>query len=302
VNFPLPQGEGDGVFLFSDYFFMTTSPPLRAGIIGFPVAHSRSPLLHTHWLKRHGIHGSYEAMPVPPHELEAVLRGLARNGFRGCNVTVPHKENALRYMDSVDDLAQLAGAVNTVVVQADGSLTGRNTDVYGFSENLEGLGKAWKKKAPALVIGAGGAARAIIVALMQAGCADIRLANRTSDRAIELAREMKGKGANITPVGWPDRYEAMEKIGLLVNTSTGGMIGTPPLDLDLRDLPDGAVVTDIVYTPLLTPLLLEARRRGHAMMDGLGMLLHQAVPGFAAWFGVTPLVDAETRALVEKTL
>lgn len=277
---------------------LITGQAKLAGVIGFPVAHSRSPLLHNYWLHKHGIDGAYVPMPVHPNHLEKALRGLGALGFRGCNVTVPHKENALMLMDRVDDLARKVGAVNTVIIGEDGALEGCNSDVYGFAKNLEDAGASWKKKKPALVLGAGGAARAVIVALAESGCSTIRLTNRTSDRALALRDVMKDH-VQIEVIGWPDRHEAMADISLLVNTTTQGMEGQPALDLDIKTLHEGALVTDLVYTPLMTPLLLEARRRNHPVVDGLGMLLHQAVPGFAAWFGVRPVVDEKARSAVK---
>lgn len=269
-----------------------------AGVMGWPVAHSRSPLLHNYWLRQHNINGAYVPMAVDPVGLKEALRGLPQLGFAGCNITVPHKENALALVDEVDPLAKKVGAINTVVVGEKGKLIGRNTDVYGFTKNLESVGKVWNKKKPALVVGAGGAARAIIVALAEAGCSDIRITNRTNDRAIALGKEMQTHFKNITIIGWPDRDDAMRDCMVLVNTTTQGMQGQPPLDIDLRALNDGALVTDLVYTPLHTPLLIEAKRRGHPIVDGLGMLLHQAVPGFEVWFGKTPVVDDAARQLV----
>lgn len=269
-----------------------------AGVMGFPVAHSRSPLLHNYWLRRYQIDGAYVPMAVDPLSLPSALRSLAPLGFAGCNITVPHKENAIQLVDVVDELAKKVGAINTVVVGEKGSLAGSNTDVYGFTTNLEGAGKAWQKKKPALVVGAGGASRAVIIALSESGCSEIRLTNRTNDRAITLAKEMQPFVKKITPVAWQDRDDAMKNCALLVNTTTQGMQGQPALDVDLRALDDTALVTDLVYTPLHTPLLLEAKRRGHAIMDGLGMLLHQAVPGFHAWYGVKPVVDDTARLLL----
>lgn len=274
-----------------------------AGVMGFPVAHSRSPLLHNYWLQHYALDGVYVPLAVHPNQLEKALRGLAALGFAGCNITLPHKEAALPFMDHLDPLARAVGAVNTVIVRDDGTLEGRNTDVYGFTRNLESAGKAWKKKKPALVLGAGGAARAIIVALLQEGCPDVRLANRTTDRARALRDSFDEKlRAKITLVGWPDREEALDGAALVVNTTTQGMEGQEALALDLRKLEGEALVTDLVYTPLLTPLLLEARRRGHVIVDGLGMLLHQATPGFAAWFGRTPDVTPALRQRVEASL
>lgn len=274
-----------------------------AGVMGWPVAHSRSPLLHNYWLKRYGIDGLYIPMAVSPLKLEEALHGLVAMGMRGCNITLPHKEEALKYVDSVDALAKKAGAINTVVVDDNGKCSGLNTDIYGFTKNLETAGSAWKKRKPAAVIGAGGAARAVLVALHEQGCPEIRLINRTHDRAIDLARELNAQlGNTIKVFAWADRHDAMEGVKLLVNTTTQGMDGQPALDISLRALDDDALVTDLVYTPLQTPLLAEARKRGHVAVDGLGMLLHQAVPGFETWFHKKPDVDADTRALLETTL
>jgi len=270
-----------------------------AGVIGWPVAHSRSPLLHGYWLARHGIPGAYVPFPVQPGRMEAALRGLAALGFAGCNVTVPHKEAALAIVDHADDLARRIGAVNLVVVRPDGTLHGANTDAYGFLANLRARAPGWRAEGgPAVVLGAGGSARAVVAALADAGTPEIRLANRTRDRAESLA----SLGGQIRVIDWEERGAALAGASLLVNTTTQGMLGQPPLDLDLSALPMTAVVTDLVYVPLETPLLAAARARGNAVVDGLGMLLHQAVPSFAAWFGVTPEVTPEVRALIEATL
>ncbi len=266
--------------------------------MGWPVEHSRSPILHNYWLRRHNINGVYVPLAVDPAGLSQALRALPQLGFVGCNITVPHKEAALALVDDVDDLARRVGAINTVIVGERGKLSGRNTDVFGFTRNLESAGKAWKKKKPALVVGAGGAARAVIVALAEAGCCDIRITNRTNDRAISLCKEMRVHVKNITPVAWQDRDDAMRDCALLVNTTTQGMQGQPSLDINLRALGDTALVTDLVYTPLFTPLLTRARKRGHPVVDGLGMLLHQAVPGFKAWFGIAPVVDDAIRHIL----
>jgi shikimate dehydrogenase len=270
-----------------------------AGVIGWPVAHSRSPLLHGHWLARHGIAGAYTPLPVQPGRLEAALRGLSALGFAGCNVTVPHKEETLALVDAADDIARRIGAANLVVVRPDGSLHGSNTDAYGFLANLREQAPTWDASGPAVVVGAGGSARAVVAALADAGVPDIRLVNRTPERAALLASSL---GGPVRPVAWAERAAALDGAGLLVNTTTQGMQGQPALDLDLSELPLAAIVTDLIYVPLETPLLAAARARGNAVVDGLGMLLHQAVPSFAAWFGVTPEVTPELRALVAATL
>lgn len=271
-----------------------------AGVMGWPVAHSRSPLLHRYWLERHGIAGAYLPLPVRPGQMEAALRGLAALGFAGGNVTVPHKQAALALVDAPDPLARRVGAVNLVVVRPDGSLAGRNTDVAGFLDNLRAQAPAWRAgSGPAVVLGAGGSARAVVASLADAGVPEIRLLNRTRAHAEELAESL---GGTLTVRDWERRASALEGAALLVNTTVLGMRGQAPLDLDLAGLPRTAAVADLVYVPLETPLLAAARARGHVAVDGLGMLLHQAVPSFEAWFGVRPDVTAELRALVAATL
>lgn len=272
-----------------------------AGVMGWPVKHSRSPRLHGFWLKRYGIDGAYVPMAVPPDRIGEALRALSAFGFVGCNVTVPHKEAAFAAMDEIDDAARRMGAVNTVVVSPDGRLSGSNTDGFGFLENLRDGAAGWRADAgPAFVVGAGGAARAIIVALLDAGAPEVRLTNRTGERAEALKAELTavGLGDRLTLVDWVSRETRLSEVSLLVNTTTQGMVGQPPLDLALNALSATAVVTDAVYTPLETPLLAAARGRGNATVDGLGMLLHQARPGFRAWFGVEPEATAELRAAV----
>ena len=267
-----------------------------AGVIGWPVGHSRSPRLHGWWLKCHGIDGAYIPMAVPPERLEAALRALPALGLRGANVTVPHKEATARLVDRVDPVAARIGAVNTVVVADDGSLEGRNTDAEGFLTNLREGAADWHPAAgPAVVIGAGGAARAVVAALTDAGVPEIRLCNRTIEKAEMLACAL---GGPVRVVPWFGRSRAVADAALLVNTTTLGMAGQPPLDLGLDLLPITALVTDIVYTPLKTPLLAAAAQRGNPTVDGLGMLLYQAVPGFEAWFGVRPAVTAALREFV----
>ncbi len=267
-----------------------------AAVIGWPVSHSLSPRLHGYWLQRYRIDGAYVPLAVAPEDLVAVLRDLPRMGFAGANVTLPHKESALAAVGEVEALARRVGAVNTVVVTEEHGLVGRNTDVYGFLENLKTGAPGWRAdRGPAVVIGAGGAARAVAVALADAGAPEVRIANRTAARAQELAAAL---GAAALPVPWHEREGALDGAALVVNTTTLGMTGAPPLDLDLGLLPREALVTDIVYSTLETPLLAAAAARGNAVVDGLGMLLHQARPGFAAWFGVEPEVTPELRAFV----
>jgi shikimate dehydrogenase len=267
-----------------------------AGVLGWPVSHSRSPRLHGFWLEQLGIDGAYLPLAVAPDHLESVVRALPRMGFRGANVTVPHKEAVMALVDHLDPLARRIGAVNTLVVRDDGSLEGRNTDAYGFLENLRQGCPAWSPQSgPAAVIGAGGAARAVVAALTDAGVPEIRLANRSKERAEQLAADLSGP---LRVVDWAERAEMLESCALLVNTTTLGMSGQPRLELRLDRLPETALVNDIVYAPLETELLAAARARGNPVVDGLGMLLHQAVPGFEAWFGTRPRVTPELRDFV----
>jgi len=262
-----------------------------AGILGFPVSHSRSPRLHGHWLQRYGVDGAYVPLPVAPERFATAVRALADLGFRGANVTIPHKEAAFAVCDRVDPTAHRAAAVNTLVFR-DGAIEGSNTDGWGFLANCADAVPGWTAKAgPVVILGAGGSARAIAAALLDAGCPRVTLVNRTRARAEALAKAL---GGSIAVAEVPPLAEA----AMLVNTTSQGMQGQPALALDLAGLPRGAVVADIVYVPRETPLLAAARARGLAAVEGLGMLLHQARPGFEAWFGVTPVVDQELRDFV----
>jgi shikimate dehydrogenase len=266
-----------------------------AGVMGWPVEHSLSPRLHGYWLEQHGIDGAYVPLAVAPADLPTALTALPALGFRGVNLTLPHKEQALDLCQEVDDLARRIGAVNTIVVR-DGGLFGSNSDAFGFLENLKDGAPDWRAEAaPAVVLGAGGASRAVVAALADAGVPEVRLVNRTRERAEALATAL---GGALSVYDWDRREAALAEAGLLVNTTTLGMAGQPPLDLDLGALPVEAVVTDIVYAPLMTPLLQAARTRGNPLVDGLGMLLHQARPGFEAWFGVRPEVTPGLRDFV----
>lgn len=267
-----------------------------AGVIGSPIAHSKSPALHGHWLTQHGIPGYYCPMDVAPQDLQTVLRALPKAGFKGVNITIPHKESALALADSASPSAQRIGAANTLVFQQDGQIYADNTDAYGFITNLRSGALDWQPAdGAAMVLGAGGAARAVIVALLDAGVPQIILANRTRSRADHLAQTF---GPHLVVIDWDKVADHLSDIGLLVNTTSLGMTGKPPLSLDLTDLAPGAVVNDLVYAPLRTPLLEAAAAKGCVTVDGLGMLLHQGVPGFAAWFGVTPTVSEQTRRAV----
>jgi shikimate dehydrogenase len=272
-----------------------------AGVIGWPISHSLSPRLHGFWLRQHRIDGAYVPLAVAPEKLEQALRALPALGFRGVNLTIPHKEPALAVVDRITPAAARIGAVNTVIVEACG-LLGDNTDGYGFMANLGAGAPAWQAGArPAVLLGAGGAARAIAVALIEAGAPELRLVNRTRVRAETLAGQLaemaQEHGTALRVLPWQDP-DALSGASLLVNTTSLGMTGQPPLEVDLARLPGDALVTDIVYNPLETGLLAAARARGHAVVDGLGMLLHQARPGFRAWFGVDPEVSDALRATV----
>jgi shikimate dehydrogenase len=273
-----------------------------AGIMGWPVAHSRSPLLHGFWLDETGTDGAYVPLPVRPERIEQALRALPALGFRGCNLTIPHKQTALHIADRVEPLARRIGAVNTIVVAPDGTLAASNTDIFGFRENLREAAPHWDPATgPAVILGAGGSARAVVAALTDAGVAEIRIVNRTLARAEILARDLGISATRITVHPWSEVRKAQRHAGLLVNTTSLGMTGEPPLVLDLS-LPPTAPVVDIVYVPLETDLLSAARQRGNPVVDGLGMLLHQGRPGFEAWFGAVARVTPELRAAIVATL
>lgn len=270
-----------------------------AGLLGWPVAHSRSPVIHNHWLARYGIPGRYVLFGVPPEKLEAAVRGIAVLGLRGCNVTTPHKQAIFPLLDRVDDLARKIGAINTVVVGSDGSLTGFNNDGNGFVQSVRDAVPSWRPEAgPIAIVGAGGAARAIIASLQAQGAREIRVVNRTRSRADELQAWF---GAPVTAVAWDERAAALDGVALLVNATNQGMAGKPALDLALDALPPQAIVADVIYVPPETPLLAAARARGHVTVNGLGMLLNQARPAFSAWFGVMPDVTPELRAALAAT-
>lgn len=270
-----------------------------AGVMGWPVAHTRSPVIHNHWIATHGLKGAYVQLPVQPGRLEAAIRGLPALAFAGCNITVPHKVNAMQLMDALHPQAARIAAINTVVVQPDGRLLGVNNDGIGYIQSLRDANPAWRGDAgPALVLGAGGAARAIVVALLDEGVPELRITNRTLEKAQALKDAF---GDRVTVVPWAERNAAMAGVSLLVNTTTQGMHGQPALDVQLNDLPATAMVSDAIYIPLETPLLAAARQRGHQTVNGLGMLLNQARPAFQAWFGVLPEITPELRAAVQAT-
>ncbi|MFN3765906.1 MAG: shikimate dehydrogenase [Aliihoeflea sp.] len=264
-----------------------------AFVIGHPIAHSRSPMIHGHWLAAHDIAGEYRAVDVAPGELPGFLESVRRGLFSGGNVTIPHKEAVFEAVHRRDAAASAIGAVNTLWLD-NGELIGGNTDAYGFAANLDAGAPHWRAAETALVLGAGGAARAVLHALREAGIGKVTVANRSAARAGELALAFPG----VKPAGLDQASALLAKTDLLINTTSLGMKGQPPLDLDVDALQDHAIVTDIVYAPLTTPLLARAGSRGLKTVDGLGMLLHQAVPGFERWFGVRPAVTPQLRAMI----
>ncbi len=273
----------------------------RACVIGWPIEHSRSPIIHGYWLAKYGIDGAYEKEAVAPDALADFLGSLEAKGYVGANVTLPHKEAALAAAQFADEAAVTIGAANTLWLNADGLLHAGNTDAYGFMTNLDAEAPSWNQGLrPVMVLGAGGAARAILFGLLEAGgVAKIYLANRTRSRADALAKVF---GPSVEVIDWDKRSEALSACGLLINTTSLGMTGQAPLEIDLAALSAAAVVADIVYIPLETKLVAVARSRGLTAVDGLGMLLHQAVPGFERWFGVRPEVTVELKAHVVATL
>lgn len=267
-----------------------------AGVIGSPIAHSRSPRLHSHWLRRYGLRGYYIPMDISSENLETAIHALPKLGFVGVNVTIPHKEHVLTLADVVSDRAALIGAANTIVFRADGKVQADNTDGYGFIESLRQGAPEWNASAgPAAVIGAGGAARAVIASLLDAGVPEIRLSNRTKTRAEALRQEF---GTRIAVVDWVHAGNMLEGSATVVNTTSLGMEGNSELRIPLDGIEKDAVVTDLVYTPLETKFLAYARSKGCRTVDGLGMLLHQAAPGFERWFGMKPEVDENLRRAV----
>jgi len=264
-------------------------------VIGWPISHSLSPRLHGFWLKQFNIDGVYLPIPIKPNDFEAKIKSLSQNGFAGFNVTVPHKETAYKFVDTLTETAREIGAVNTIVCHEGGCLAGDNTDAFGFISNIKTTLPSWKPDlSSALVLGAGGAARAVVSALRAEGVDEIRICNRTRERAEELEAHF----GNLNVVDWDTRNDACEGVGLLVNTTTLGMVGKPPLEINIDQLCDDAVVNDIVYAPLETDLLKSAKILGYQPVDGIGMLLHQARPGFEAWFGQRPEVTDELCAHV----
>jgi shikimate dehydrogenase len=272
---------------------------LLAGVMGFPVMHSRSPRLHNYWLAQHGLAGAYLPLAIRAEGLRAALRALPALGFSGCNLTIPHKETALAIVDRVDPVARRIGAINCVVVAPDGSLEGQNHDAFGYIESIREAQPGWRADAgPIVVVGAGGGARAVLVSLIDQGARELRLVNRTFARAATLEREL---GSPVRALPWEHRQALLAGAAMLINTTSQGMVGARPLDLALDALPSSALVSDIIYIPRETPLLAAARKRGNPTVNGLGMLLHQARPAFHAWFGIMPEVTPELRAMIEAT-
>jgi len=273
---------------------------LLAGVMGWPVMHSRSPMLHNYWFKKHELAGTYVPLAIRPEGLAAALRALHPLRFAGCNLTIPHKEQAMTLVDEVDALAKAIGAISCVVVRPDGSLSGTNNDCYGFIHAIKQEQPGWRADSgPIVVIGAGGGSRAVCCGLAQEGAREIKLVNRTLDRAQAIAR---GFGGPIRALPWDERHEALEGAAMVVNTTSCGMVGQPALDIKLDKLPKNALAADIIYIPLETPFLAAAHKRGNRTVNGLGMLLNQGRPAWKAWFGIEPEVTAELRAMIERTI
>jgi shikimate dehydrogenase len=269
-------------------------------VMGWPVMHSRSPRLHNYWLGRYGLVGAYVPLAIHAEGLRAALRALPALGFSGCNLTIPHKEAALEIVDEVDPPARRIGAINCVVVRPDGSLFGRNHDGWGYIESIIEAAPDWRADAgPIVVLGAGGGARAVVVGLADRGAEEIRVVNRSFDRARELERTI---GGPVRAIDWANRTDALGGAAMLVNTTSQGMVGQGALDIPLDRLPKSALVSDIIYVPEETPLLAAARARGNRTINGFGMLLHQARPAFRDWFGVMPEVTPELRAMIAATI
>lgn len=273
---------------------------LLMGVMGWPVLHSRSPMMHNYWIEQKGLAGTYVFLEIKPGELAPALRALHPLGFSGCNLTIPHKLDAMTIVDEVSDVAKKIGAISCIVVREDGSLFGTNNDWLGFLGNLKQQQPAWRADAgPAAVIGAGGGGRAVCYGLLQEGAPEIRLVNRTRDKAEAIAEEF---GGPIKVLPWEERHGALEGVALAVNVTSQGMGGQPPLDLRLDHLPKTALATDIIYTPLETPFLAAARERGNPTVNGLGMLIHQGPAAWKLWFDIEPTVTNELRQIMERSI
>lgn len=273
---------------------------LLAGVMGWPVMHSRSPLMHNYWFGQQGLAGTYVPLAIEPGRLAAALHALHPLGFAGCNLTIPHKLEAMTIVDEVDGVAKTIGAISCVVVRRDGSLFGTNNDWLGFIGNLKQQQPGWRADAgPVAVMGAGGGARAVCYGLMQEGAKEIRLVNRTHERAQAIAEEF---GGPIRALPWDERHDALDGVAMVVNVTSQGMVGLPELDLRLDRLPKTALAADIIYTPLESPFLAAARERGNRCVNGLGMLLHQGPPAWKMWFGIEPVVTSELRERMERSI
>lgn len=273
---------------------------LLAGVMGWPVMHSRSPLIHNHWFDKQGLTGRYVPLAIAPERLQAALRALPALGFAGCNLTIPHKQAAMAWVDEVHETARLIGAISCVTVRADGSLLGSNNDAFGFMRNLKQSQPQWRASdGPAVVIGAGGGARAVCHGLLAQGVQEVRVVNRSAQAAAKLAAAL---GSAVRTHPWKDRNDVIDGAALVVNTTSQGMVGQGQLDVSLEKLAANAIAADIVYIPLETPFLAAAGARGNATVSGLGMLLHQGPLAWRSWFGIEPEVTDELRRLVEQSL
>jgi shikimate dehydrogenase len=273
---------------------------LMVGVMGWPVMHSRSPMMHNYWMGQQGFVGTYVPLEIKPGTLDAALRAMHPLGFFGCNLTIPHKQDAMSIVDEVDDVAKKIGAISCVVVREDGSLFGTNNDWLGFLGNLKQQYPDWRADdGPVTVIGAGGGSRAVCYALLQEGAAEIRLVNRTRERAEGIAEEF---GGPINVLAWEERHDALEGAATVVNVTSQGMDGEDALDIRLHKLAESALAMDIIYTPLETPFLAAARERGNRTLNGLGMLLHQGLPAWNMWFGVEPEVTEDLRQRMEDSI
>ncbi|MEY4694955.1 MAG: hypothetical protein RLZZ95_1404 [Pseudomonadota bacterium] len=270
-----------------------------AGVMGMPVFQSRSPILHNYWLRKYGLRGAYGHFPVQVENIEAAIRGLSALGIAGCNITQPHKLMAMKLMDKLTPMAQRIGAINCIVVQPDGALHGFNNDGFGYIQSLKDKQPSWRADTgPITVLGCGGGARAVVISFLDEGAQEIRLINRTRAKAEELSA---ANPAVVKVFDWSERHAALDGAAMLVNTTNQGMYGQPALDIQLDALPKSALVSDLIYIPLETPLLAAARARGNVTTNGLGMLLNQAIPAFEAWFGVKPEITEELRQAVLAT-
>jgi shikimate dehydrogenase len=273
---------------------------LLAGVVGWPVMHSRSPLMHNYWMEQQGLNGTYVPLAIKPGELDAALRAMHPLGFAGCNVTIPHKLEAMKIVDEVDEVATKIGAISCIVVREDGTLFGTNNDWLGFLGNIKQQAPDWRAEAGSIaVIGAGGGSRAVCYGLMQEGATEIRLVNRTHEKALAIAEEFNGP---IRVLPWKERHDALEGAAMVVNTTSQGMDGEAALDFKLDKLSPTALAADIIYTPLETPFLSDARERGNPTVNGLGMLIHQGPPAWKRWFDVIPMVTEELREKMERSI